>query len=237
MGSWHICVLVPACNEEKLLPRCLHSIFAAQHKLPSNISCDIVVAVDNSTDRTFEIATSLLKGRGTVVSLDAGVVGQARALTAEVALRRYSGPLNRCWLANTDADCCVPKSWLADQIALSAGEVQAVAGTVDVDDFTEHERGVGLLFHSSYHIYPDGTHPHVHGANFGVRADAYLNAGGWGNLCTAEDHDLWNRLAGCEAKRVSSDREKVITSGRRQGRAPHGFAEALSAHNEFAYES
>jgi hypothetical protein len=39
--------------------------------------------------------------------------------------------------------------------------------------------------------YEDGTHPHVHGANLGIRADAYSDAGGWNDLTVAEDHCLW----------------------------------------------
>jgi glycosyltransferase involved in cell wall biosynthesis len=233
---WHMCVLIPARNEEELLPECLMSVLEARKQLSSTTSCDIVVAVDRSTDRTSEIARTMLRGKGTVVSLDAGAVGEARTLAAEVALRRYQGSLDHCWLANTDADCCVPTSWLADQLMLCALGAEAVAGTIDVIDFSEHSPGVDLRFRSSYHVSPDGTHPHVHGANFGVRADAYLRAGGWGSLCTAEDHDLWNRLADHGSRRVSIDRVKVVTSGRRVGRAPLGFAAALAAHNEFAYE-
>ena len=45
-------------------------------------------------------------------------------------------------------------------------------------------------FRMTYQINTDGTHPHVHGANLGMRADAYLAAGGWNPLPTAEDHDL-----------------------------------------------
>lgn len=233
---WHMCVLIPARNEEELLPHCLKSILEARKQLSSTTSCDIVVAVDRSTDKTFDISNKMLKGKGTVVSLNAGAVGEARTLAADVALRRYQGPLHRCWLANTDADCCVPKSWLADQLKLCALGAEAVAGTIDVIDFSEHAPGVDVRFRSSYQVFPDGTHPHVHGANFGVRADAYERAGGWGSLCTAEDHDLWDRLANQGTRRVSIDRVKVLTSGRRVGRAPRGFAAALAAHNEFVYE-
>jgi glycosyltransferase involved in cell wall biosynthesis len=233
---WHMCVLIPACNEEELLPQCLSSVLEARGQLSSTTSCDIVVAVDRSMDKTLEIARKMLKGKGTVVSLNAGAVGEARTLAAEVALRRYHGSLDHCWLANTDADCCVPKSWLADQLMLCAMGAEAVAGTIDVIDFSGHGPGVELRFRSSYHVSSDGTHPHVHGANFGVRADAYVRAGGWGSLCTAEDHDLWNRLADHGSRRVSIDRVKVVTSGRRVGRAPRGFAAALAAHNELVHE-
>jgi glycosyltransferase involved in cell wall biosynthesis len=234
LSPWHICVLVPARNEEDLLPRCLESIIAAELLLPIKAKCDIVVAVDFSSDRTHEIAAEALLGRGAVVCSEAGVVGQARALAATVALDRYKGSLQRCWIANTDADCCVPRTWLADQLSLANEGIEAIAGTIDVDDFSEHGAGVERLFRSSYLIDPDGTHPHVHGANLGIRADTYLRAGGWANLCTAEDHDLWNRLVSKNLRRISTDAVKVITSGRRIGRAPLGFADALAAHNECA---
>jgi glycosyltransferase involved in cell wall biosynthesis len=231
--DWHIGVLIPARNEEALLPRCLKSVLAARSRLPADVTCDIVVAVDSSTDRTLRIAKKMVRGRGTVVSTDAGLVGGARALAARVMLARYRGPLDRCWLANTDADCRVPPTWLKEQLTLASDDIEAIAGTVAVDSFVEHTFGVER-FEKSYLIYPDGSHPHVHGANLGVRADAYLKTGGWGELGTAEDHDLWERLLHIGANRISVGSMKVVTSGRRVGRAPFGFADALSAHNAAA---
>jgi hypothetical protein len=141
--------------------------------------------------------------------------------------------LERLWLANTDADCIVPPGWIADQLQIAAeAACTAIAGTVSVDSFVEHQPEVAERFRSSYIIGSDGTHPHVHGANLGVRADAYIRAGGWADLTTAEDHDLWGRLKLTGARTVSTARIEVITSGRRVGRAPHGFAGALGAHNK-----
>jgi glycosyltransferase involved in cell wall biosynthesis len=228
---WHIGVLVPARNEEALLPRCIASLLAARASLPKQVTCDIVVVVDSSTDRTREIAETLLHGHGIVVPVDARAVGRARAAAARVLLERYSGPLERCWLANTDADCEVPVNWLADQLAIARQGIEAVAGIVDVDSFAEHGAFVQERFRLSYHIYADGTHPHVHGANMGVRADAYVRAGGWLALETAEDHDLWHRLHQTGHRALSLAKLLVTTSGRKSGRAPHGFAEALAAHN------
>ena len=237
-APWHIGILIPARNEEELLPRCLRSVLAAQALLPAFVTCDIVVAVDCSIDQTRQIARRMLQGRGAVVCTQVGAVGQARALAAQAALARYretsSHPWARCWLANTDADCCVPETWLSDQIALAAENVEAVAGTVDVDTFEEHDAQVADRFRETYLLSPDGSHGHVHGANLGVRADAYLRAGGWGTLATAEDHDLWSRLTAVTTQRRSPSRLRVLTSGRRVGRAPRGFAEALAAHNETA---
>jgi glycosyltransferase involved in cell wall biosynthesis len=228
---WHIGVLVPARNEEALLPRCITSLLEARTALFEKATCDIVVAVDSSTDRTCEIAEKLLLGSGVVVPIEARSVGQARAAAARVALERYGGPLKYCWLANTDADCEVPTNWLVDHLAIAQQGVDAVAGIVDVDSFAEHNPLVRQRFRLSYHLHADGTHPHVHGANMGVRADAYLRAGGWLALKTAEDHDLWHRLHQTGHRRLSAAKLQVTTSGRRNGRAPHGFAEALAAHN------
>ena len=200
-------------------------------RLPAKVTTDIVVVVDSSTDRTLQLAETIVRDYGTVVTTNAGVVGCARALGAEVLLQRYAGRLDRCWLANTDADCRVPATWLQDQLVLARDGCEAVAGTIDVDSFAEHGPGVAERFRKTYLIHPDGSHPHVHGANLGVRADAYLRAGGWGGLATAEDHDLWRRLKQLRSRTISIGRMRVQTSGRRVGRAPLGFADALAAHN------
>jgi glycosyltransferase involved in cell wall biosynthesis len=232
--AWHICVLIPARNEEELLPRCLASVLEARARLPARVTCDIVIVVDASTDRTARIAQDMLAGNGAVVTIDAGIVGSARAIAASIALERYHGPLPLCWFAHTDADCIVPQDWLLKQLDLAEQGVEAVAGIVSIDSFREHKAEVERRFQQSYLIHEDGRHPHVHGANLGVRADVYRRAGGWSQLATAEDHDLWDRLhlAGCS--RISTSTVQVITSGRRIGRAPHGFAAGLAAHDENA---
>jgi glycosyltransferase involved in cell wall biosynthesis len=229
--SWHIAVLIPARNEERLLPRCLYSVQVARARLPPGVTSDAILVSDSSQDGTSAIAEKILEGSGVVVHTEMGAVGAARALAAEIALQRYNGPLERCWLANTDADCEVPVDWLVDQLAIAERGFAAVAGIIDVDSFVEHQMGVKELFRLTYSINSDGSHPHVHGANLGVRADAYLRTGGWMNLETAEDHDLWERLRSCGHRHLSDASLQVITSGRRVGRAPCGFADALAAHN------
>jgi glycosyltransferase involved in cell wall biosynthesis len=228
---WHIAIVIPARDERELLPRCLRSAQAARLLLPSHITSDLIVVSDQSTDDTFSIAQALIQESGTVVETESGCVGTARALGVQCALKRYNGPRNRCWLANTDADCEVPATWLRDQVAFANAGFTAVAGIIGVDTFAEQESFVPERFRRSYLVNADGTHPHVHGANFGVRADAYLQAGGWRDLSTAEDHDLWRRLQNGRHQRISDASLCVLTSGRRVGRAPLGFAGALAAHN------
>ncbi len=67
----------------------------------------------------------------------------------------------------------------------------------------------------------------MHGANMGFSAAAYLRAGGFPPLATAEDHGLWRRLGDIGASRVHDPTCPVVTSARSHARAPHGFAGAL----------
>jgi glycosyltransferase involved in cell wall biosynthesis len=231
-APWEVAVLIPARNEEVLLARCLESVIRAIDALPVTIRATIVLVSDCSTDRTAEIGHSLIGTHGSVVHTRAGTVGTARALAASHAIAKTTASLSNVWLANTDADCVVPSAWLGEQIDFAASGIEAVAGTISVDSFEEHGLEVPARFHTSYSVHADGTHPHIHGANLGVRADRYQAVGGWADLKTAEDHDLWGRLRRTGARLFSSARLQVVTSGRRVGRAPNGFAGALAAHND-----
>ncbi len=138
-SGWHVAVLIPARDEEVLLPRCLCSVLAACRVLPGGTTSDIIVVSDRSSDSTGDIARSMLEGSGAAVESAAGSAGLARAQAAQVALSRIHGAardrVSRIWLANTDADCEVPDTWLMHQLAVAGSGYQAVAGTVDVDSF------------------------------------------------------------------------------------------------------
>ncbi len=140
---------------------------------------DIVVVADSSVDRTLKIAAALLKGHGKAVSIDAGAVGAARRAAVNLLMQRLDPPLNRCWIANTDADCSVPRHWLAEQLLLAAQGVEAMAGNISVDSFADHQPQVAAKFRASYRVEADGSHKHVHGANLGVGAAICLRARGW----------------------------------------------------------
>jgi len=133
----------------------------------------------------------------------------------------------RLWLASTDADSKVPPEWIATQLGLAERSSAAVAGVVRAVAADDLSPGTLAELLEDYDIYPDGTHPHVHGATLGVRADAYLDAGGWSDLALAEDHCLWKRLKERGWRVTSSCAVWVETSGRLLGRAQGGFADLL----------
>lgn len=217
-------VVVPAHDEELVLESCLAALQAAVRSV-GPVPVRICVVADACTDRTAGVA----QAAGTeVISIAERNVGAARAAGMAAILSTLKQHLpDRIWLATTDADTTVPSWWLTAQLAYAATGSDAVVGTVTVSDWTGHPPHVPAAFAAHYST-PDGPHPHVHGANFGCRASAYLRAGGFRALPAAEDHDLLQRLIGTGCAIARSKNIPVTTSSRRHGRAPAGFSQFLT---------
>lgn len=215
-------IVVPAHNEETLLATCLMALRESGRAL--KVPVHLVVVADTCTDRT--AATAQACG-ARVVSIRARRVGAARAAGMR-ELRRLTAGLDQAevWLATTDADTVVPPGWLRRQLDYADQGWDLVLGTVAVADWDGHPPQVPAAFAARYE-FGDGPHPHVHGANLGIRASAYLTAGGFRPLRTAEDHALVAAAtqAGCSVLQASDI--AVETSARRHGRAPHGFSQLL----------
>ena len=215
-------VVVPAHNEEALLPACLEALRRAAGSLA--VPVRLVVVADACTDRTVSVARAC---GARVVSVRARSVGSARAagMTELLRLTAVSRP-SSVWLATTDADTIVPPGWLRRQLRYADRGWDVVLGTVAVADWAGHPPHVPAAFRARYEFGAE-PHPHVHGANLGIRASAYLAAGGFRPLRTAEDHALLAAAtkAGCPVLQASDI--TVQTSARRQARAPLGFSHLL----------
>jgi glycosyltransferase involved in cell wall biosynthesis len=230
-----VAVIVPAHDEGTLIGRCLASLRRAlAHPAVAALDRRVVVVADRCADDTAAVARrAIARGlAGAVAHVDFRSAGRARAEGVAVALAAWpAADPAATWLANTDADTRVPADWLARQVGAAAQGYAAVAGIVDVDTFAGHHHRARMrgLFRATYHIPEDRPHPHVHGCNLGVRADAYLHAGGWPAVDLAEDHRLWNAIRSRGWRCLSDRWLRVITSGRPDGRARGGFADTLVA--------
>lgn len=220
----HVTVVVPARNEERLLPRCLDALAAAARPaVVSGLRTRIVVVLDRCVDGTAQVAARA--GAGTVAS-EYGAVGAARAVGAAEAIRAWEQagvPLASAWLACTDADSTVPVDWVVGQAALAAAGADCVMGTVEPVGLSEALAGA---WHRRHRLADD--HAYVHGANVGVRASAYLDVGGFASLRHHEDVDLVRRLRMAGHRCVATDSVRVATSGRLRSRVEEGFAAYLS---------
>ena len=217
-------VVIPAHNEEHLLPSCLAAVREAI-QLITPLPVYPVVVADACHDRTAQRAR---EAGAAVVEICARSVGAARdAGMAEVLSRTRPLAPERVWLATTDADTLVPPSWLRQQLHYAERGWDAVVGTVTVSDWTEHPPGLPPLFRDRYASDGD-AHPHVHGANLGFSAAAYLAAGGFGPGVTAEDHALVRALTSVGSRILRTTTVSVVTSARRCARAPQGFSQLLS---------
>jgi glycosyltransferase involved in cell wall biosynthesis len=222
-------VVIPAHDEEELLPACLAAVRLAAVPL-AGIPVHVVVVADACTDRTAGLARA---GGAAVLAIEARNVGTARAAGVAEVLRR-TGPVDPAtvWLAMTDADTLVPPGWLTRQLSYAGDGWDAVVGTITVNDWRQYPAEVPPLFQQLYGtVSPAGgpAHPHVHGANLGFSAAAYLAAGGFGPARTAEDHALVNALAAAGRRVLRTTTVSVVTSARRRARAPHGFSQLLGS--------
>jgi hypothetical protein len=187
----------------------------------------IAVVADRCTDETARIARRALGADGDVLTSTAGRAGAARRCGADHLLA-IGKPPRRLWLATTDADTAVPPDWLCTHLSEADGGAAAVAGIVVLAADTDRE--VAARHAAGYELHPDGSHPHVHGANLGMRGDAYLDAGGWSSLLpVGEDHCIWGRLRARRWPVVATRRSWVTTSGRSRGRVDGGFASDLAS--------
>ena len=211
-----IAAIVPAHNEEDLIATCLSALqVACRCPQLAGERTLVVVVLDACTDNTRAIAQRM---GVTTIAIGARNVGEARALGADLALAAGAR-----WLAFTDADTQVAPCWISAQLAQRS---DAVCGTVAVRDWGTYGESMRHHYDATY-TDADG-HRHIHGANFGVSAQAYERAGGFRPLQSSEDVALVKALQASGASIAWSAAPRVFTSARRVFRAPAGFGATLA---------
>jgi glycosyltransferase involved in cell wall biosynthesis len=210
-----LAIIIPAHNEADHIAACVVAARrAADHHQLLGEEARVIVVADSCSDDTRAIAHAL---GAEVTSIEARNVGMARAHGAQRALA-----LGARWLAFTDADSTVADDWLARQLDCCA---DAVCGVIGVHDWSPH---IGAVREHFGRIYTDADgHRHIHGANLGVSARAYLQAGGFPPLETSEDVALVDALIRTGAHIEWSAAPRVVTSARTDFRAKQGFGATL----------
>jgi glycosyltransferase involved in cell wall biosynthesis len=228
-------VVMPVHDEEHHLGPALAALRAAaetlvQQRRPS-AAAGITVVLDHCTDRSPDIAARFAES---TAGLNTGVrvlhrrfrnAGASRAAGVEAALLDADN-FESTWLANTDADSRVPADWLVRQLGFADAGWDVVLGSVEPDS-----AGMDPELPRSWRLRHllEERHGNVYGANLGVRASAYRQAGGFPPLRSSEDIALVEQLRRRGFAVMATDSTRVLTSGRTVARAPHGFGAYLRA--------
>ena len=217
-----IAVVVPAADEEEDIAECLSALRLSRQELQwlrgGDVAVHVLVVLDRCRDRTPAIVAQFSEFQA--LTATARCVGAARQIGAQAALAA-AGEAGGLWLASTDADSRVPRTWLTQIVMEARLGAEVILGTVQPE--IGLPPGVDAAWCDRHHAREG--HPHVHGANLALRADAYIALGGWNAMSSGEDVDLADRMAHRRVSRTAA--MPVTTSVRRNARAPHGFSSYL----------
>lgn len=188
-----ISFVIPAYNEEKLLPQCLLSV-QREIALHPDLETEMIVVNNASTDKTGEKALKI--GNVKVVDENRKGISWSR----QAGFKASSGDL----IANIDADTMLPDGWLKtvkeeflknkELVALSGPHVYYDCSPI-VRVMTKLWYMVGLLFDRvSHFLFKNGSM--LQGGNYVVRRVAMEQIGGYDTSIEfwGEDTDTGKKL-------------------------------------------
>ncbi len=191
-----ISVVIPAYNEEAYLGECLAALVSNEHGGPQRYPAagyEVIVADNNSTDRTAEIARAC--GARVVTILEKGVA-RARQGGAWAATGDATKP--DLVLASTDADTIVNPDWLAVIAARFQADDRLVGlmGPVYLRGGPAYARAYqAVIMNTWFQLFHALGRPCFPGQNFAVRRADFQAIGGYDTrMRTGEDMDLSLRL-------------------------------------------
>ena len=225
-----VSIVVPARNEEALLPRCLESILGQEDYPPNNIQ--VIVIDDRSEDRTFEIANSYRERDPRVTVLQAqgnpkGYSPKKNALDQGFACA--TGEI----LFPMDADCEADPRWLSSIVRSFEADVSMVSGYAELDRPSLGEprfirvQSLELLslFACAAGSTSLGWYLASSGANQGYRRSTWEEIGGFGRigpLVSGDDDLMLQRISQKASGRIvfcGAPRARVLTEPMRSVRA------------------
>lgn len=199
MKSLFFSIIIPAYNEEKLLPRCLESVFAQD--FPNN-DYEVIVVDNNSIDLTREIAQKFgvnaieEKRQGLVFSRNAGL---------QAAIGKY--------FINLDADCKVPSDWLS-RIEKSIREnknVGLLTGPYNCVDEKQEKDWINffIAIFMSLMCRIFGTPIGYYGGNVVIERKSFLKIGGYELKYSTDQISIIGRLRKI-GKKILFDKNLIV---------------------------
>jgi GT2 family glycosyltransferase len=237
-------VAVPARNEAERIGACLAALRDQQRRPDA-----VVLLLNNCTDDTEAVARALAPGLGFdlhIVSRDLPAAQANAGCARRRAMRLAAGLAGpHGALLTTDADAIVPADWVRRNLAALDLGADVVCGRVEVDpveamlipahlhaDDALECRLIGLLDDLAWLLDPEPhdpppRHTEASGASLAVSAAAYHRVGGIPAISAGEDRAFVAALWRMDARVRHDPGITVTVSGRIEGRAPGGMADAI----------
>lgn len=175
-----VSIIIPAYNEEKMLPFCLASIT----RLRTRETIEVIVVDNASTDKTSPTAHSFSKRLHIKVVYESR---KGRGAARETGFKNAKGEI----LFSTDADCEVPPTWIADMMhAMQDETVVGVTGSCKITDapfITKLAFVMGYQMATQIVYYLFHRHWCLVGFNFAVRKSAYERTKGFNILLNCRE--------------------------------------------------
>ncbi|HEX5852565.1 MAG TPA: glucosyl-3-phosphoglycerate synthase [Solirubrobacteraceae bacterium] len=238
-------VVVPARDEAPRIAACLQALSTQRDMTPG--SYEVILILDGCRDHTLQVVQQTTRylhqpAFHTVTLPRPQGVGRARRLGMDIACWRLM-QLGRedGLIASTDADTTVAPDWLSAQLALARAGAEAIGGLIELDPTERQALAPQALTVRDQHatqrladaieqIAGKATveHPHFSGASLALTAAAYQRCGGLPVRAALEDEALAQALTRQGIAIHRSQRVRVRTSARTEGRAPRGLAQDLT---------
>lgn len=186
----NVSFIIPAFNEEQLLPICIASIQSEIERWHSFVDptteFEIIVVDNNSTDHTSDIAAKY----NTILIVETKK-GLTKARQAGYKIAKYE------YHANIDADNYLPKYWLDNLLQLDDPNVVGISGPPYFKDQTLLIKMSVEIFYFFTRIIHRYIGPSMQGGNFVVKKSALDKIGGHNTDIQfyGEDTDLAVRLS------------------------------------------
>lgn len=257
LPSLRTVVAVPVKDEAERLPRLIKSLAAQRDPLGQPLGrgeVEVILLLNNCCDESERVAGMLqsrypgLMLRVCSVELrgENAHVGRARQLAMDLAYARLrAAGAEQGLICTTDADSCPAPDWVAQNTAEVASGADFVGGRValcsaeraalspevralyllDLGYRRLIERLADLYCPSAHDPYP--RHHQHYGASIAVTARTYAAAGGLPAVRCSEDVALKEAVEAIGGRVRHSDRVRVFTSARHDGRAAGGLASAF----------
>lgn len=249
-----IALVIPHRREEELIEGLMTSV-ARMIRECDSISVYLVGSVDDSPSyktRVGMLAESF--GLPSLRRIEAiRGIGIARDTACRQAIRDHHGGADSLWLLNTEADCDVSQVFATGWIeALTTSRARVVTGEIELveslaapnqtgpsDDILRIARTITKM----QRVYESFVGPiNTSGQNFAIRADAYIEVGGFRTamrdecdravLGAGEDWELGARCRSLGVA-IANDGPKVAASARRLLIDPTGFLTGRAYEGEF----